>query len=229
VITGIHAARPRLDLTLRCRCGHVAASRAGFRSQRHGHLSDAAGTREADCRHRRRAVSGPLQKGLPLVRCRTPIANTAAGPCFPVVALIHSFMDPGSESRPETRCSARGCAVSTNAPPSDRSRRRGPRDYRSGSSRAAHRRFSAAGCAGSLGQTTISALRAGRAHPERARSPLLRTTLLWRLPQSNWPTTEFRNWRQTDRQNSMSLLHNAAVFCLCSALRAAQNWHSESL
>jgi hypothetical protein len=27
----------------------------------------------------------------------------------------------------------------------------------------------------------------------------------------------------------MSLLHNAAVFCLCSALRAAQNWHSESL
>src|SRR5262249_45484516 len=98
--------------------------------------------------------------------------------------------------------------------------------------RAAHRRFSAAGCAGSLGQTrssTISALRAGRAHPERARSPLLRTTLLWRLPQSNWPTTEFRNWRQTNRQNSMSLLHNAAVFCLCSALSAAHNWHSESL
>ena len=25
--------------------------------------------------------------------CRTPIANTAAGPRFPVVALIHSFMD----------------------------------------------------------------------------------------------------------------------------------------
>ena len=83
MITGIHAARPRLDLTLRCRCGHVAASRAGFRrppasasfaaagsarrSQRHGHLSDAAGTREADRRHRRRAVPGPLQKGLPLV------------------------------------------------------------------------------------------------------------------------------------------------------------------
>jgi len=39
--------------------------------------------------------------------CRTPIANTAAGPCFPVVALIHSFMDPGSEGRPRTRCSAR--------------------------------------------------------------------------------------------------------------------------
>ncbi len=26
--------------------------------------------------------------------CRTPIANTAASPRFPVVALIHSFMDP---------------------------------------------------------------------------------------------------------------------------------------
>ena len=25
--------------------------------------------------------------------CRTPIANTAAGPRFPVVAVIHSFMD----------------------------------------------------------------------------------------------------------------------------------------
>jgi hypothetical protein len=31
--------------------------------------------------------------------CRTPIANNATGPRFPVVALIHSFMDPGSESR----------------------------------------------------------------------------------------------------------------------------------
>ena len=32
--------------------------------------------------------------------CRTPIANTAAGPRFPVAALIHSFMDPGSEGCP---------------------------------------------------------------------------------------------------------------------------------
>ena len=31
--------------------------------------------------------------------CRTPIANTVAGPRFPVAALIHSFMDPGSEGR----------------------------------------------------------------------------------------------------------------------------------
>jgi Family of unknown function (DUF6151) len=28
--------------------------------------------------------------------CRTPIANTAAGPRFPVVALIHSFIDCGA-------------------------------------------------------------------------------------------------------------------------------------
>ena len=35
--------------------------------------------------------------------CRTPIANTAAGPRFPVVALIHSFMDheAGNRSRDE--------------------------------------------------------------------------------------------------------------------------------
>jgi Family of unknown function (DUF6151) len=31
--------------------------------------------------------------------CRTPIANTVAGPRFPVVALIHSFVDSGSEGR----------------------------------------------------------------------------------------------------------------------------------
>jgi hypothetical protein len=35
--------------------------------------------------------------------CRTPIANTAAGPRFPVVALIHSFMcgEAGGPSRDE--------------------------------------------------------------------------------------------------------------------------------
>lgn len=31
--------------------------------------------------------------------CRTPIANTAAGPRFPVVGLIHSFMDPAADGR----------------------------------------------------------------------------------------------------------------------------------
>ena len=35
--------------------------------------------------------------------CRTPIANTAAGPRFPVVALIHSFMNHGADSLPRDK------------------------------------------------------------------------------------------------------------------------------
>jgi Family of unknown function (DUF6151) len=31
--------------------------------------------------------------------CRTPIGNTAASPRFPIVALIHSFMDHGADGR----------------------------------------------------------------------------------------------------------------------------------
>ncbi len=31
--------------------------------------------------------------------CRTPIGNTAAGPRFPIVALIHSFMDHEADGR----------------------------------------------------------------------------------------------------------------------------------
>jgi Family of unknown function (DUF6151) len=31
--------------------------------------------------------------------CRTPIANTAVGPRFPVIAVIHSFMDHEADSR----------------------------------------------------------------------------------------------------------------------------------
>jgi hypothetical protein len=31
--------------------------------------------------------------------CRTPIANTAAGPRFPVIAIIHSFMDHEADGR----------------------------------------------------------------------------------------------------------------------------------
>ena len=31
--------------------------------------------------------------------CRTPIANTAAGPGFPVMGVIHSFMDQEADSR----------------------------------------------------------------------------------------------------------------------------------
>jgi hypothetical protein len=32
--------------------------------------------------------------------CRTPIGNTAAGPRFPIVALIHSFTDHEADGRP---------------------------------------------------------------------------------------------------------------------------------
>lgn len=32
--------------------------------------------------------------------CQTPIANTAAGPDFPVVGMIHSFMKPEADDRP---------------------------------------------------------------------------------------------------------------------------------
>ena len=31
--------------------------------------------------------------------CRTPIANTAAGPRFPVIGVVHSFMDHAADSR----------------------------------------------------------------------------------------------------------------------------------
>jgi hypothetical protein len=31
--------------------------------------------------------------------CRTPVANTAAGPHFPVIGLVHSFMDHEADSR----------------------------------------------------------------------------------------------------------------------------------
>jgi hypothetical protein len=34
--------------------------------------------------------------------CRTPIGNSAAGPRFPVVGLIHSFIDQQAQSRDET-------------------------------------------------------------------------------------------------------------------------------
>lgn len=31
--------------------------------------------------------------------CRTPLANTGAGPRFPIIAVIHSFMDHAADSR----------------------------------------------------------------------------------------------------------------------------------
>ena len=125
MITDIHAARPPLDLPLRCRCGHVrGVARA---------VSPSAGFRFIcycqDCQAFARFLDRPdaldaaggtdifqmpparvkLTAGTDAVRClslsrkvfrwyadccRTPIANTAASPRFPVVALIHSFMDP---------------------------------------------------------------------------------------------------------------------------------------
>jgi hypothetical protein len=39
--------------------------------------------------------------------CRTPVANTAAGPRFPVLGVIHSFMHHEADSRSGTRRSAR--------------------------------------------------------------------------------------------------------------------------
>lgn len=32
--------------------------------------------------------------------CRTPIANTAAGPHFPIIGVVHSFMDHEADGRP---------------------------------------------------------------------------------------------------------------------------------
>ena len=43
------------------------------------------------------SLSRKSSAGTPIVAGRR--SNTAAGPRFPVAALIHSFMDPGSEGR----------------------------------------------------------------------------------------------------------------------------------
>ena len=64
----------------------------------------------------------------------------------------------GPRVHPETRCSARRSAASTNALPSGRSRRTRPRRPRSESSPAAQRRSSAGGCAGSLGRLPSSTI-----------------------------------------------------------------------
>ena len=90
--------------------------------------------------------------------CRTPVVNTAAGPRFPVVAVIHSFMDREFDGHSGDEMLGPRCAVSTKAPPSARSRRSRRRDRPSASSRAAHRRFSAGGCRGSLSRTHSSTI-----------------------------------------------------------------------
>jgi hypothetical protein len=45
--------------------------------------------------------------------CRTPIANTAAGPGFPVIGVVHSFMEHEVDQR-NRRPSWTGCSVSIN-------------------------------------------------------------------------------------------------------------------
>ena len=88
--------------------------------------------------------------------CRTPIGNTAAGPRFPVVGLIHSFMDYQANGCSREEVSARPSAASTNARPSRRFRRTRLRRPRFGSSPAAHQRFSAGGGVGSIGRRRSS-------------------------------------------------------------------------
>jgi Family of unknown function (DUF6151) len=85
--------------------------------------------------------------------CRTPIANTAVSPRFPVVGLIHSFMDHEASGH------AREQVL-------------GPRRlrHRSDSSPAAQQEFSAGGCVGSAGQTRSSTIPPTRRSQFRAYS-----------------------------------------------------------
>ena len=88
--------------------------------------------------------------------CKTPIANTAADPRFPVVALIHTFID--SDAVGCSRDDAFGpplCRIyersATGPLPPD-----APPPHRLKSSPAAQRKFSAGGGAGSAGRTRSS-------------------------------------------------------------------------
>src|SRR3984957_228070 len=108
--------------------------------------------------------------------CRTPIANTA-GPGFPVVGVIHSFMDQdfmngpaGGGSRDEVlgsplcriyeRSAVGPLPPSAPPPPSFAAPapRRPPPRRRPGSPPAAARKCSAGGCAGSPGRPRSSTL-----------------------------------------------------------------------
>jgi hypothetical protein len=91
--------------------------------------------------------------------CRTPIANTAATPRFPIVALIHSFIDHGAHGR--SRDDMLGPPLrrtSTNAPPSLRSLRTLRRHRRSACSCDAQQDFSAGGGVGLAGQIPFSTI-----------------------------------------------------------------------
>jgi hypothetical protein len=167
-------------LPLRCRCGHVrgvaneVAPHSGFRFvcycqdcqafarflEQPDVLDTAGGT---DIFHLP-ASRVKLKTGTDAVRClhlsskvfrwytdccRTPIGNTA-GPRFPVIGLIHSFMSLDTDGR--TRDEMLG------APLCRIFRRMRLRRARSASLPSAYQRFSAGGCAGSVGLTRSSTI-----------------------------------------------------------------------
>src|SRR5215831_14153529 len=129
VITGIDVARLPLDLPLRCRCGRVrgvasdVSPPSGFRFVCYcrdcqafarflgrpdvldgaggtdifhmpaGRVTFSAGKEAVRCLH----FSSRVFRWYTAC-CRTPIANTA-GPRFPVVGVIHAFMDHAADGR----------------------------------------------------------------------------------------------------------------------------------
>ena len=90
--------------------------------------------------------------------CRTPIGNTAASPRFPVIAIVHSFMVHGADGRSRDEVLGPPLCRIYERSAVGRSRRTRPRRRRSESSPAAHRRYSAGGCVGSLGRLRSSTL-----------------------------------------------------------------------
>lgn len=129
-MTGIEVAGRRLDVPLRCMCGHVrgvareVSPSSGFRFLcyckdcqafvrflgRTDVLDAAGGTDIFQMPPGRVKLTVGLEalRSLSFSRnvlrwyagcCRTPIANTAAGPGFPVVAIIHCFMDYDADGR----------------------------------------------------------------------------------------------------------------------------------
>ena len=102
--------------------------------------------------------------------CRTPIANTAASPRFPVVGLIHSFMDHAAGGRAREQVLGPPlCRIYERSAIAPLRRARRLR-HRSGSSPAAQQKFSAGGCAGSAGQTRSSTIPPTRRSQSRAYS-----------------------------------------------------------
>jgi Family of unknown function (DUF6151) len=90
--------------------------------------------------------------------CRTPVANTAAWPHFPVIGVVIPSWTARPTVVPGTSCSVRRSAASTNAPPSGGSRRTRPVPRHSAFSPAARQGCSAGGCAGSAGRRRSSTI-----------------------------------------------------------------------